>query len=67
MLQMMNVFTSMPQISISEKEALPALWKFFTLTQNFGLEIKHFGTFSHAWVTFCGRTFLFPVTTNLIV
>ena len=32
-----------------EKEALPPLWKFLTFTQNFGLEIKHFGTFSHAW------------------
>jgi len=32
-----------------EKEALPPLWKFFTFTQNFGLDNKHFGTFSHAW------------------
>lgn len=32
-----------------EKEALPPLWKFLTFTQNFGLEIKHFGTFAHAW------------------
>ncbi|PZR13803.1 MAG: acyltransferase [Flavobacterium psychrophilum] len=32
-----------------EKEALPPLWKFLTFTQNFGLDIKHFGTFSHAW------------------
>lgn len=32
-----------------EKEALPPLWKFLTFTQNFGLEIKNFGTFSHAW------------------
>ena len=32
-----------------EKETLPPLWKFLTFTQNFGLEIKHFGTFSHAW------------------
>ena len=32
-----------------EKEALPPLWKFLTFTQNFGLDIKNFGTFSHAW------------------
>jgi len=32
-----------------EKEALPPLWKFLTFTQNFGLEINNFGTFSHAW------------------
>src|SRR5882672_4741282 len=32
-----------------EREALPPLWKFLTFTQNFGLDIKHRGTFSHAW------------------
>ena len=32
-----------------EKESLPPLWKFLTFTQNFGLNIKDFGTFSHAW------------------
>ncbi|MFZ4620396.1 MAG: acyltransferase family protein [Bacteroidota bacterium] len=32
-----------------EKEALPALWKFLTFTQNFGLDLKTTGTFSHAW------------------
>lgn len=32
-----------------EKEALPPLWKFLTFTQNFNLEIKNYGTFSHAW------------------
>ncbi|HWY38976.1 MAG TPA: acyltransferase, partial [Bacteroidia bacterium] len=32
-----------------EREALPPLWKFLTFTQNLGLDIKHFGTFSHAW------------------
>lgn len=32
-----------------EKEALPPLWKFLTFTQNIGLNIKDFGTFSHAW------------------
>lgn len=32
-----------------EKESLPPLWKFLTFTQNFGLNFKEFGTFSHAW------------------
>lgn len=32
-----------------EKESLPPLWKFLTFTQNLGLNLQHFGTFSHAW------------------
>lgn len=32
-----------------EKESLPPLWKFLTFTQNFGLNLKSSGTFSHAW------------------
>lgn len=32
-----------------EKEALPPLWKYLTFTQNIGLNIKDYGTFSHAW------------------
>lgn len=32
-----------------EKEQLPPLWKFLTFTQNLGLNLKDFGTFSHAW------------------
>ena len=32
-----------------EKESLPPLWKFLTFTQNFGLNLKDFRTFSHAW------------------
>lgn len=32
-----------------EKESLPPLWRFLTFTQNFGLNIKQTGTFSHAW------------------
>jgi peptidoglycan/LPS O-acetylase OafA/YrhL len=32
-----------------EKEALPPLWKFLTFTQNLDLDLKEFGTFSHAW------------------
>lgn len=32
-----------------EKEALPPFWQFLTFTQNFGLNIKEFGTFSHCW------------------
>jgi len=32
-----------------EKEALPPLWKFLTFTQNFDLNLKDYGTFSHCW------------------
>jgi peptidoglycan/LPS O-acetylase OafA/YrhL len=32
-----------------EREGLPGTWRFLTFTQNFGLNIKIFGTFSHAW------------------
>ena len=32
-----------------EKESLPPIWKFLTFTQNFGTNLKDFGTFSHAW------------------
>jgi len=32
-----------------EKENLPPLWKFLTFTQNLGLNLKDYGTFSHAW------------------
>lgn len=32
-----------------EKESLPPLWKFLTFTQNIGLNLKDFGTFSHCW------------------
>lgn len=32
-----------------EREALSPLWKFVTFTQNYGLDVISFGTFSHAW------------------
>lgn len=32
-----------------EREALGPLWKFLTFTHNFGLDVVHRGTFSHAW------------------
>jgi peptidoglycan/LPS O-acetylase OafA/YrhL len=35
--------------SFREREALPPVWKFLTFTQNFGLDVIHSGTFSHAW------------------
>ena len=47
-----------------EKESLPPLWKFLTFTQNFGLNIKDFGTFSHAWSLCVEEHFylLLPIT-----
>lgn len=32
-----------------EKEALPSIWRFLTFTQNFDLNLKDYGTFSHCW------------------
>ena len=32
-----------------EREALSPLWRFLTFTQNFGLNIRQSGTFSHVW------------------
>ena len=32
-----------------ERGHLPPLWKFFTFTQNFGLDYRTEGAFSHAW------------------
>lgn len=32
-----------------EKESLPPLWRFLAFTQNLGLNLQQFGTFSHAW------------------
>jgi peptidoglycan/LPS O-acetylase OafA/YrhL len=32
-----------------EREQLAPLWKMFTFTQNYGQDIRVFGTFSHAW------------------
>jgi peptidoglycan/LPS O-acetylase OafA/YrhL len=32
-----------------ERESLPPLWKYLTFTQNLGLNIAEYGTFSHAW------------------
>ncbi|GGD71642.1 acyltransferase [Emticicia aquatilis] len=42
-----GLYFSIP--AFREKEALPALWKFLTFTQNFDLNLKDNGTFSHAW------------------
>lgn len=32
-----------------EREALAPLWRYLTFTQNFGLDLRISGTFSHAW------------------
>jgi len=32
-----------------EREGLSPLWKYLTFTQNFGLDLRYYGTFSHAW------------------
>ncbi len=51
-----------------EKESLPPLWKFLTFTQNLGLNLKDYGTFSHAW-SLCVEEhfyFLLPLLLTLL-
>jgi peptidoglycan/LPS O-acetylase OafA/YrhL len=35
--------------SLREREQMASLWRYFTFTLNFGLELKNIGTFTHAW------------------
>lgn len=52
-----------------EKEMLPPVWKFLTFTQNFGLNLKTQGTFSHAWSLCVEEQFyiLFPCLLALLL
>lgn len=50
-----------------EKESLPPLWKFLTFTQNFGLDVIHKGTFSHAWSLCIEEQFYFTLPFLLLV
>lgn len=47
-----------------ERQALPPLWKFLAFTQNFGFDIKNYGTFSHVWSLCVEEHFylFFPLT-----
>lgn len=49
-----------------EKEGLPPLWKFLTFTQNFGLNLKESGVFSHAWSLCVEEHFYFILPLVLI-
>lgn len=49
-----------------EREALPPLWKLLTFTQNFGLNIQDFGTFSHGWSLCVEEHFYFLLPIVLI-
>jgi len=50
-----------------EKEALPSIWRFLTFTQNLGLNLKDFGTFSHAWSLCVEEHFYFFLPIILIL
>jgi peptidoglycan/LPS O-acetylase OafA/YrhL len=52
-----------------ETEALPPLWKFLTFTQNFGIDVKHYATFSHAWSLCIEEQFYFllPIITAILI
>ncbi len=55
--------------SLREPSSLPALWKYFTFTQNIGLDRGATGAFSHAWSLCVEEQFylLLPLTTLLLV
>lgn len=50
-----------------EKESLPPIWEFLTFTQNFGTNLKDFGTFSHAWSLCVEEHFYFFLPIILII
>ncbi|QHV99342.1 acyltransferase family protein [Spirosoma endbachense] len=50
-----------------EKEALPPIWKFLSFTQNFDLDLKHYGTFSHAWSLCVEEHFYLFLPVTLVV
>ena len=55
--------------SFREREGLAPLWKYVTFTQNFGLDLHHQGTFSHAWSLCIEEQFylLMPLTLITLV
>ncbi|SNR57831.1 acyltransferase [Flavobacterium sp. ov086] len=50
-----------------EREALPPIWKLLTFTQNFDLNLRDFGTFSHAWSLCVEEHFYFLLPIALIL
>jgi peptidoglycan/LPS O-acetylase OafA/YrhL len=52
--------------SFHERESLSPLWRFLTFTQNFGLDIKQCGTFSHSWSLCVEEHFYFFLPVILI-
>ncbi len=49
-----------------EREALPPLWKYVSFTQNFNLDLRFQGTFSHAWSLCIEEQFYFLLPLVLI-
>ncbi|PQJ12724.1 acyltransferase [Flavipsychrobacter stenotrophus] len=46
-LLVLGIYYFVPQFR--EREGLAPLWRYLTFTQNFGLDLRTNGTFSHAW------------------
>jgi len=65
-LAVLAVYLSMP--NMHEGSGLSPLWKFLTFTQNFGLNTRHYSSFSHAWSLCIEEQFylLLPLTLFLI-
>ncbi len=53
--------------SFHERESLPSIWRFLTFTQNFGLNIKDHGTFSHFWSLCVEEHFYFSLPLLLVL
>lgn len=55
--------------AFSEKNGMPPPWRFLSFTQNFGLDYRTEGAFSHAWSLCIEEQFylLFPVLLSLLL
>ncbi|MEO8086511.1 MAG: acyltransferase [Bacteroidota bacterium] len=58
------IYFCVPQFH--ERESLSPLWRFLTFTQNFGLDIRQCGTFSHSWSLCVEEHFYFFLPISLI-
>lgn len=59
------LYFTIPQFT--ERSSLPPLWRFLTFTQNFGLDLKVHGAFSHAWSLCIEEQFYLVLPLFLIV